>query len=59
MKLPVRDHRRDLEILHLRNKLGWTFIRIAEKYSISKVRARQVYERIRSERINTKLGIGA
>ena len=58
MKLLVRDHRRDLEILHLRNKLGWTFTRIGEKYNISKGRARQLYDRIRNERENTKLGIG-
>jgi transcriptional regulator len=53
MKLAVRDHKRDIEIVTLRNK-GWTFTQIAKKYDISKARARQVYMRA----INKQMGTG-
>lgn len=54
MKLSVRDHKRDAEIVVLRNK-GWTFTQIGKKYDISKARARQLYMRI----TNKQMGIGA
>jgi len=53
MKLAVRDHKRDANILHLRDK-GWTFTRIGKKYDISKARVRQLYIRI----VNKRMGIG-
>lgn len=64
MKGCVRNKRRDLEILFLRNKKGWTFTRIGEKYDITKARARQVYSRIVAERkkeeeTSKQMGIGA
>ena len=52
MKLAVRDHKRDENILRLRDK-GWTFIRIGKKYDISKARVRQIYMRV----VNKKMGI--
>jgi len=58
MKLQVRNHKRDLEILHMRDNLKWTFPSIAIKYGITKVRARQLYVRAKSERENKQLGIG-
>jgi hypothetical protein len=54
MKLAVRDHKRDAEIIHLRDVKGWTFTMIAKKYDISKARARQLYMRI----TNKQMGIG-
>lgn len=63
MKLAVRDHKRDLEIVFLRENRKWTYPKIAEKYNITKVRARQLYERIKYERTmkdgNKQMGIGA
>jgi hypothetical protein len=61
MKGSVRDCKRDLEILFLRNVKEWTFTRIAQKYDITKGRARQLYVRMVSERdrANTQMGIGA
>jgi len=54
----VRNHKRDLEILHMRNNLHMTFPEIAKKYGVTKVRVRQLYMRIVSERENKQLGIG-
>ncbi len=64
MKLCVRDHRRDLEIVFLRENKGWTFPEIGKKYNITKARAKQLYDRVKEEREETekeskKLGIGA
>ena len=62
MQLAVRDHRRDLKILHMRNNLKWTFTKIAAEFNISKARARQLYERMECEaidRTNKEMGIGA
>lgn len=63
MKLCVRDHKRDLEIVFLRENKKWTYPKIAEKYNITKARARQLYARVKQEREmqkgNKKLGIGA
>lgn len=63
MKLCVRDHRRDLEIVFLRENRGWTYPKIAKKYDITKVRARQLYNRAKEERemekSNKQMGIGA
>lgn len=58
MKLQVRNHKRDLEILHMRDNMHMIFPDIAKKYGITKVRARQLYVRIKSERENKQLGIG-
>lgn len=64
MKACVRNKKRDLEILFLRNVKGWTYPKIAAKYDITKARARQVYYRISNERkaeeeTSKKMGIGA
>mgnify|MGYP001559871931 CR=1 FL=1 len=62
MKLAVRDHDRDMKIVLYREKGGWPFPRIAEKFNISKSRARQIYERVvleRQENVNKHMGIGA
>lgn len=64
MKLAVRDYKRDLEVVFLRNNKGWTFTKIGEKYGITKARVRQVYYRIIAERkkeeeTTKKMGIGA
>lgn len=54
----VRNHKRDLEILHMRHNQRMKFPEIAKKYGITKVRARQLYLRMVSERENKQLGIG-
>jgi hypothetical protein len=61
MKLAVRNKRRDLEIVFLRENKKWLFSQIAEKYSISKARARQLYMRMVHEKmnVNKEMGIGA
>jgi len=64
MKGCVRNKKRDLEILFLRNMKGWTFTKIAQKYDITKGRARQLYYRVsadrkREEESNKQMGIGA
>jgi DNA-directed RNA polymerase specialized sigma24 family protein len=61
-KACVRNKKRDLEILNLRNVKGWTYPKIAEKYDITKSRARQLYYRASNEKkgeMNKKMGIGA
>lgn len=58
MKLQVRDHKRDLEILHMRDNLHMTFPEIAKRYRLTKVRVRQLYMRVVSERENKQMGIG-
>ena len=63
MKGAVRDYKRDEEILWLRNNKGWTFIKIARRYDITKGRVRTLYTRIAKERnleeLNRRMGIGA
>ena len=61
MKLQVRDKRRDLEVVFLRENKKWIFPRIAEKYGITSARARQLYMRMVRERVhaNKEMGIGA
>lgn len=63
MKGAVRDHKRDEEILWLRNNKGWTFIKIARRYDITKGRVRTLYNRVVEERkleeLNKRMGIGA
>jgi DNA-directed RNA polymerase specialized sigma24 family protein len=64
MKACVRNKKRDLEILHLRNVKGWTYPKIAEKYDITKSRARQLYYRASNDKKkeveqSRKMGIGA
>lgn len=61
MKLEVRNRRRDLEIVFLRENKKWVYSQIAKKYGISKARARQLYMRVVYERINVnrEMGIGA
>jgi Sigma-70, region 4 len=64
MKGAVRNHKRDLEILFLRNVRGWTLTAIGEKYNITKGRARVLYDRIaeekkKEEESNKQMGIGA
>lgn len=54
MEAAVRDRKRDLKILHMRNNLQWTFIKIAAEFNISKVRARQLYMRVNGERKRAK-----
>lgn len=63
MKLCVRNRRRDVEILFLRDKKGLTFDAIGAKYDITKARARQLYYRVssekkREEKLNKQIGIG-
>lgn len=58
MKLQVRNHKRDLEILHMRDNMHMKFPEIAKKYEVTKVRIRQLYVRAKSERENKQLGIG-
>jgi len=60
-ELKKRNHRRDLEIVFLRENKKWIFKKIAEKYGITRVRARQLYVRMVSERdrASTQMGIGA
>jgi DNA-directed RNA polymerase sigma subunit (sigma70/sigma32) len=53
MKLSVRDHKRDADIISLRDK-GWTFTKIGKKYDISKARVRQLYIRV----VNKRMGVG-
>lgn len=59
MKLQVRNRKRDLEILHMRDNQNMKFPEIAKKYGLTKVRVRQLYMRIVMERRNQQLGIGA
>ena len=61
MKLAVRNKRRDLEIVFLRENKKWTYPKIAEKYGLSKARARQLYVRMVEDRLNVnkEMGIGA
>jgi len=64
MKRAVRDYKRDKEILWLRNNKGWTFVKIAQKYDITKGRVRVIYNRIvedrkKEEESNKQMGIGA
>ena len=64
MKGAVRNHKRDLEILFLRNVKGLTFTQIGEKYNITKGRARVLYNRImedrkKEEETSKRMGIGA
>lgn len=63
MKRAVRNHRRDLEIVFLRENQSWTYPEIAKKYDITKARARQLYLRVKLERdmekSNNRMGIGA
>jgi DNA-directed RNA polymerase sigma subunit (sigma70/sigma32) len=64
MKFQPRNHKRDLEILYLRNVKGWTFPKIGQKYDITKARARQLYCRIvkdkkKEHEASKKMGIGA
>jgi len=61
MKACVRNKRRDLEIVFLRENKKWLFKKIAEKFNITKTRARQLYIRMVEERnnINKHMGIGA
>jgi hypothetical protein len=62
MKLAVRNHRRDLEVVFLRENKGWTYPQIGKKYDITKARARQLYLRVKQERAieeNKQVGIGA
>lgn len=59
MKRQIRDHRRDVEILHMRDNMKMTYPQIAEKYNVTKARIRQLYERIKQERVNKEMGIGA
>jgi hypothetical protein len=56
MDLSVRDYKRDLKILYMRDKLNWTFAKIGKEYNISKARARQVYIRVSVERKENKHG---
>ena len=58
MKLQVRNRKRDLEILHMRNNMKMTFPEIAKRYGLTKVRVRQLYMRIVSERENKQMGVG-
>jgi hypothetical protein len=62
VKFQQRNHKRDLEIVHLRDNLKWTFTAIAKKYDITKARARVLYNRVMKEReqeTNKNMGIGA
>ena len=61
MRLQVRNDRRDREIVFLRENRKWTYVQIAQKYGITRVRARQLYMRMVNERenINQQMGIGA
>jgi len=59
MKLAVRNKRRDLEIVFLRENKKWLFKNIAKKYNISNARARQLYVRTVHENVNKHMGIGA
>lgn len=61
MKLCVRNKRRDLEIVFLRENKKWTYPKIAIKYNVTKARARQLYVRmaLERERANKQMGIGA
>jgi len=61
MKLCVRNRRRDLEIVFLRENKKWTYPQIAKRYDITKARARQLYLRMVRERLNVnkQMGIGA
>lgn len=64
MKFQPRNHKRDLEILFLRNVKGWTFTAIGQKYDISKARVIQLYYRIKEDKVkqaeqSKKMGIGA
>jgi hypothetical protein len=61
MELSKRNHRRDLEVVFLRENKKWTYPQIAKRYNITKVRARQVYIRTVNERknVNKQMGIGA
>jgi hypothetical protein len=60
-ELKKRNHRRDLEIVFLRENKKWIFKKIGERFNITRVRARQLYVRMVSERdrANTQMGIGA
>lgn len=64
MKGAVRNHKRDLEILFLRDTREWTFTKIAQKYDITKGRARVLYNRMvedrkKEEETSKRMGIGA
>lgn len=64
MKFQPRNHKRDLEILFLRNNKGWTFAAIGKKYDVTKARARELYYRIAEDRkkeqeTSKKMGVGA
>jgi hypothetical protein len=61
MKLCVRDHNRDKDIVHLREHKKWTYVAIAEKHNITKARARELYLRMMKDRekVSRQLGIGA
>lgn len=61
MKMSKRNYERDTKIVFYREKGGWTFPRIAEKFGITKGRVRVLYTRIVEERdnVNKHMGIGA
>jgi len=64
MKVAVRDYNRDREILYLRNIRGWTFVKIGQKYDITKGRVRMLYSRAvedrkREEESKKQMKIGA
>ena len=61
MKAQMRDYKRDMRIVLCREEGKWTFLEIANKLGISKVRVRQLYRRIVAERENVskQMGIGA
>ena len=61
MKLCVRNRRRDLEIVFLRENKKWIFKQIGERFNITRVRARQLYIRMarERERESKQMGIGA
>lgn len=61
MKLQIRNHRRDLEIVFLRENKEWIYSKIAERFGITSARVRQLYTRMARERLNVnkEMGIGA